>query len=133
MVHQEACSHFIDTVKLIKVLEMDAGLALNPETPVESIKHVIQELDFVLIMTVEAGFGGQSYIPGMENKVREVLTLLEEGGRRIPVEVDGGIDVETAPLVVKAGATRLVAGHAIFRDNIIRNVEKLRAAANAAL
>jgi ribulose-phosphate 3-epimerase len=133
VLHQEACCHFIDTIKLIKVLEMDAGVALNPEAPVESIKHVIQEIDFVLIMTVEAGFGGQSYIPGMENKIREVMALLEEGGRRIPVEVDGGIDEETAPLVVKAGATRLVAGHAIFSDDVIRNVERLRAAANAGL
>jgi ribulose-phosphate 3-epimerase len=131
--HQDACSHFIDTVKLIKVLKMDAGVALNPECPVESIEHAIHELDFILIMTVEAGFGGQSYIPGTENKIREVLALLKQEGRHIPVEVDGGIDVETAPLVVKAGATRLVAGHAIFSGDVIRNVEKLRAAANAAL
>jgi ribulose-phosphate 3-epimerase len=131
--HQEACSHFIDTIKLIKGLKMDVGVALNPESPVETIKHAIHELDFVLIMTVEAGFGGQSYIPGMENKIREVRTLLEAEGRHIPVEVDGGIDTETAPLVVKAGATRLVAGHAIFGGEVVYNVEKLRAAANAAL
>jgi ribulose-phosphate 3-epimerase len=129
--HQEACSHFIETIKLIKVLKMAAGVALNPETPVESIEHVIRELDFILIMTVEAGFGGQSYIPGTENKIREVLSLLNQEGRHIPVEVDGGIDMKTAPLVVQAGATRLVAGHAIFSGDVIRNVERLRAAANA--
>lgn len=80
-----------------------------------------------------AGFGGQSYIPGMKNKIREVRTFLEEDGRHIPVEVERGIDVETAPLVVKSGATRLVAGHAVFSNDVIRNVEKLRTATNAAL
>ena len=69
----------------------------------------------------------------MKNKIREVRTLLEEDGRHIPVKVDRGIDVETAPLVVKSGATRLVAGHAVFSNDVIRNVEKLRTAANAAL
>jgi ribulose-phosphate 3-epimerase len=82
---------------------------------------------------LEPGFGGQPYIPGMKNKIREVRTLLEGEGRHIPVEVDRGIDVETAPLVVKAGVTRLVVGHAVFSNDVIRNVERLRTATNAAL
>lgn len=127
-IHQEACSDFIGTLKEIKRLGMDAGVALTPETPVESIRNALHELDYVLIMTVEAGFGGQSFIPGTENKILEVRDLLTEKGIAIPIEVDGGINVETVPLVVRMGATRLVAGHAIFEGDVIGNIQKLRKA-----
>ena len=127
-IHREACGDFISTLKEIKRLRMDAGVALNPETPVESIRDVLNELDYVLIMTVEAGFGGQSFIPGTENKVLEVRDLLTEKGIPIPIEVDGGINTETAPLVVRMGATRLVAGHAIFGGDVIGNIQELRKA-----
>jgi ribulose-phosphate 3-epimerase len=127
-IHQEACSDFIGTLKEIKRLGMDAGVALNPETPVENMKYALHELDYVLIMTVEAGFGGQSFIPGTENKILEVRDLLTEKGIAIPIEVDGGINVETVPLVVGMGATRLVAGHAIFEGDVIGNIQKLRKA-----
>jgi len=127
-IHREACGDFIGTLKEIKRLRLDAGVALNPETPVESIRDVLNELDYVLIMTVEAGFGGQSFIPGTENKVLEVRDLLTEKGIAIPIEVDGGINIETAPLVVEMGATRLVAGHAIFEGDVESNIRKLRKA-----
>ena len=126
IIHQEACCDFLKTVQEIKKLGLVAGIALRPGTPAKSIKDVIQEMDLVLIMTVEPGFGGQSYMAGIEKKIIEVRNLIKEKGLEIPIEVDGGINTETAPVVVKAGATRLVAGYAIFRGNVVENVEKLR-------
>jgi ribulose-phosphate 3-epimerase len=126
IIHQEACCNFLKTVQQIKKLDMVAGIALRPGTPVKSIKDVIQEMELILIMTVEPGFGGQPYMAGIEKKIIEVRNLMKEKGLQIPIEVDGGINTETAPLVIKAGATRLVAGYAIFSGNVVENVEKLR-------
>ncbi|NIM02807.1 ribulose-phosphate 3-epimerase [bacterium] len=126
IIHQEACCNFLKTVQQIKKLDTVAGIALRPGTPVKSIKDVIQEMELILIMTVEPGFGGQPYMAGIEKKIIEVRNLMKEKGLEIPIEVDGGINTETAPLVVKAGATRLVAGHAIFTGDVVENVEKLR-------
>ena len=126
IIHREACCNFLKTVQQIKKLDMIAGIALRPVTPVKSIKDVIQEMDLVLIMTVEPGFGGQPYMAGIEKKIIQVRNLMKEKGLEIPIEVDGGINTETAPVVVKAGATRLVAGYAIFSGNVVENVEKLR-------
>lgn len=83
-------------------------------------------------MTVEPGFGGQSFIPGSEEKIREVRELLREKKYEIPIEVDGGINAQTAPLVVKAGGTRLVAGHAVFNGNLIENIEELQKSVRSA-
>jgi ribulose-phosphate 3-epimerase len=131
-VHQEACGDFSDALREIKRLGMDAGVALKPETPLENIKEVLSDLDYILIMTVEPGFGGQSVIPGSEEKIREVRELLREKKHEIPIEVDGGINAQTAPLVVKAGGTRLVAGHAVFNGNLIENIEELQKSVRSA-
>jgi ribulose-phosphate 3-epimerase len=125
-VHREACSDFFETLREIKRLRMDAGVALKPETRVESIRDALPDLDYILILSVEPGFGGQSFIRGSEEKIMEARDLLKEKGYEIPIEVDGGINPETAPLVVKAGATRLVAGHALFSGNLMKNIEDLR-------
>ncbi len=132
-IHQEACHDFFQTIEEIRRLDMGVGLALKPETPVESIKYSLRDLDYVLLLTVEPGFGGQSFIPGSEEKIMEVQHLLMEEGLDIPIEVDGGINLETAPLVVKAGGTRLVAGHAVFSGDTIKNIEELRKSAGSAL
>jgi len=132
-VHQEACGDFFETLKGVKRLGMDVGVALKPETPVENIKDVLLDLDYILIMTVEPGFGGQSFILGSEEKISEVRDLLREKGYEIPIEVDGGINPETASFAVKAGGTRLVAGHAVFSGDLTRNIEELRESVKSAL
>ena len=114
-VHQESCPHLHRTLQEIRQLGALPGVALNPSTPVESIRDVASELEMVLIMTVNPGFGGQKYIPASRGKLKRVIRLLEEEGRGgIPVQVDGGVDVHTAPIVAEAGATVLVAGSAVF-------------------
>ena len=114
-VHQESCPHLHRTLQEIRQLGALPAVALNPSTPVESIRDVASELEMVLIMTVNPGFGGQKYIPASTGKLRRVTRLLEEEGRGgIPVQVDGGVDVHTAPIVAEAGATVLVAGSAVF-------------------
>ncbi len=114
-VHQETCPHLHRTLQQIRDLGVRPGVALNPSTPVESIFDVIPDLELVLIMTVNPGFGGQSYIPNSTSKVSRMKALLESRGRgEVPLQVDGGIDSTTAPEVVEAGATVLVAGSAVF-------------------
>lgn len=114
-VHQESCPHLHRTLQEIRRLGALPAVALNPSTPVESIRDVVSELEMVVIMTVNPGFGGQKYIPASTGKLRRVNRLLEEEGRGgIPVQVDGGVDVHTAPIVVEAGATVVVAGSAVF-------------------
>jgi ribulose-phosphate 3-epimerase len=114
-VHQEACPHLHRTVGRIKELGALAGVALNPATPVKHLRDIIELLDLVLIMSVNPGFGGQRFIPDCTRRIREVKMIAEKAGKEIYIEVDGGIDSETAPLVVRAGANVLVAGTSIFR------------------
>jgi ribulose-phosphate 3-epimerase len=114
-VHQETCPHLHRTLQEIRELGAAPGVALNPSTPVETIKDVIPELDMVLIMTVNPGFGGQRYIPNSTRKVEQVADLLRREGRgEVRIQVDGGVDATTAPTVAGAGATVLVAGSAVF-------------------
>ena len=114
-VHQETCPHLHRTLQEIRELGAAPGVALNPSTPVETIKDVIPELDMVLVMTVNPGFGGQSYIPNSTRKVERVAELLRREGRgEVQIQVDGGVDATTAPTVAGAGATVLVAGSAVF-------------------
>ena len=114
-VHQESCTHLHRTLQEIRQLGALPAVALNPSTPVESIRDVASEVEMVLIMTVNPGFGGQKFIPASTGKLRRVIRLLEEEGRGgIPIQVDGGVDVHTAPIVAEAGATVLVAGSAVF-------------------
>ncbi|HTI36939.1 MAG TPA: ribulose-phosphate 3-epimerase [Vicinamibacterales bacterium] len=113
-VHAEAVVHLNRTIHFIKSLGVKAGVALNPSTPVGALEEVAGDVDYVLVMTVNPGFGGQTFIPRSESKVRRVRELLQREGNTAPIEVDGGIDVHTAPRIVAAGADILVAGNSIF-------------------
>ena len=110
IVQVEATSSLYRTVQRIKDLNVKAAVAINPATPVESLREIARYIDMVNVMTVEPGFGGQAFIPHSPDKVRRVRELAPD----VEIEVDGGIDAETAPLVVPAGATVLVAGNAVF-------------------
>lgn len=113
-VHVEACPHLQRTLQHIRDLGCRAGVALNPHTPLENIRYVLEDVDLVLLMTVNPGFGGQKFLPAVLPKVKRLAAWLRLGGRQIHIEVDGGINTETAPLVVAAGANVLVAGSAVF-------------------
>ncbi|HEY7193461.1 MAG TPA: ribulose-phosphate 3-epimerase [Gemmatimonadales bacterium] len=133
-VHAEAAVHLHRTIQLIKSLGAKAGVALNPATPVVALEEIAGDLDYVLVMTVNPGFGGQTFIPRSESKVRLVRDLLRLNGSTAPIEVDGGIDTTTAPRIVAAGADILVAGQAIFGSpDAERATRELRAAAMAAV
>jgi ribulose-phosphate 3-epimerase len=123
-VHAEAGPHLHRSVQAIKALGKKAGVSLNPATPVSVLEHVIEQLDLVLIMTVNPGFGGQRFIPGSLDKIRQARALI--GGRNIDLEVDGGITVETAGAAVAAGANVLVAGSAIFKGEHGQHIKALR-------
>ena len=113
-VHVEVSPHLHRTITQIKKLGAKAGVVLNPSTPVSSIEEVAADVDFVLVMSVNPGFGGQVFIPGSLKKIRGVRALLDRAGSHAPIEVDGGVDLTTVASVVEAGAEWLVAGHAIF-------------------
>jgi ribulose-phosphate 3-epimerase len=131
-VHAEAVVHLHRTVHFIKSLGARAGVALNPATPVSALEQIAGDVDYVLVMTVNPGFGGQTFIPRSESKVRAVRELLRREGSTAPIEVDGGIDVRTAPGIVAAGADILVAGNAIFGSpDPEQAIRDLRAAAAA--
>ena len=127
-VHVEATVHLDRTLQAIGALGKKAGVALNPGTPEHAVEYVLDRIDLVLVMTVNPGFGGQSFLSAMVEKVRRVRAMV--GNRPIAIQVDGGITAETAPAVVKAGATSLVAGSAVFgRGNYQAAIAAIRAAA----
>jgi len=129
-IHAEAGPHLDRSLQAIKALGKKAGVALNPATPVSVLEHVIDRLDLMLVMTVNPGFGGQSFIKAMLPKITQAKALA--GGRDIDIEVDGGIDVSTAGAAVKAGANVLVAGSALFKGNDhAANLKALRLAATS--
>jgi ribulose-phosphate 3-epimerase len=133
-VHAEAAVHLHRTIHFIKSLGAKAGVALNPATPVTALDEIAGDVDYVLVMTVNPGFGGQTFIPRSESKVRRVRELLRREGSTAPIEVDGGIDVRTAPRIVAAGADILVAGNAVFgAPDPERAIRELRAAAMSAV
>ncbi len=132
-IHPEAGPHLHRTVQLIKSLGKRAGVSLNPGTPVEAVEHVLADLDLVLVMTVNPGFGGQAFIESQLPKIaalREKIDRITAGTeRRIDLEVDGGVDPVTAPRVIAAGADALVAGTAVFKggpDAYAANIAALR-------
>jgi ribulose-phosphate 3-epimerase len=132
-VHLEVLPHLHRTVHLIKRLGVKAGVAINPATPVDSLDEIALDLDHVLLMSVNPGFGGQTFIPRSESKLRALRQLLARTGSAAIVEIDGGIDLSNAARVVSAGADVLVAGQAIFAaDNVEQAVRDLRAAAAGA-
>ena len=113
-VHVEAVPHLHRTLTLIRSLGAKAGAVLNPSTPASSLEDVVAQLDFVLVMSVNPGFGGQAFIPHSVEKVRRVREVLQRNGSSAPIEIDGGIDASNIAQVVAAGATIIVAGNAIF-------------------
>ncbi|MGE5243119.1 MAG: ribulose-phosphate 3-epimerase [Betaproteobacteria bacterium] len=133
-VHVEVLPHLHRTVHAIKALGAKAGVVLNPSTPVVMIQEIAGDVDYVLVMSVNPGFGGQTFIPRSESKVREVRALLDAAGSQAAIEIDGGIDARTVRRVVAAGARILVAGSAVFHTpDPERAVRDLKAAAEAAL
>ena len=113
-VHVEAVRHLHRTLTLIRGLGAKAGAVINPATPVSVLEEVVHDLDFVVVMTVNPGFGGQSFIPNSLEKIRRVRAFLDRATATIPIEVDGGVDLTNAAAVVEAGGSILVAGNAIF-------------------
>ncbi|PIP03090.1 MAG: ribulose-phosphate 3-epimerase [Zetaproteobacteria bacterium CG12_big_fil_rev_8_21_14_0_65_54_13] len=113
-VHQEACTHLERTLQLIRSLGKKAGVSLNPATPVYTIKHVLHCVDLVLLMSVNPGYGGQSYIHAVTPKIREARKMLDDAGCDAWLEVDGGVNVKTVAEVVGAGADAIVAGSAVY-------------------
>ena len=113
-VHQEACLHLHRTVQQIKEAGMKAGVTLNPATPVSVLEDIIGEVDMVLLMSVNPGFGGQKFIENTLKKVRDLRALMERSGAHPLIEVDGGVNPDTAKRLVEAGADLLVAGNAVF-------------------
>jgi ribulose-phosphate 3-epimerase len=127
-VHAEAGPHLDRSLQLIKSLKKKAGVSITPSTPESVIEYVLDKIDLVLVMTVNPGFGGQSFIPSQLDKIRAIRKMI--GARPINLEVDGGINVKTAPLVVEAGANVLVAGSAVFKGGAYGdNIDAIRAAA----
>jgi ribulose-phosphate 3-epimerase len=113
-VHVEVLPHLHRTVHAIQALGVKAGVVLNPSTPIVALEEIAPDVDYVLVMSVNPGFGGQTFIPRSESKVREVRALLDRCGNPAPVEIDGGIDVHNVGRVVAAGARMIVAGSSIF-------------------
>jgi len=129
IVHQEACLHLQHVLHSIRELGVEEGVAINPETPIGVLEEVLDLTDLIQVMTVNPGFGGQPFIHSQLDKIRRLRQMLDERGLEIPIAVDGGIDTSTAPLVVKAGATVLIAGSSIYNRtaSVAENVVALRA------
>jgi ribulose-phosphate 3-epimerase len=126
-VHVEACPHLHRTIHLIKECGVKAGVVLNPATPVSTIQHIINDVDLVLLMTVNPGFGGQSFIEEVVPKIKEVADIAEQRGLDIDIEVDGGVNPETAKKCMEAGANVLVAGSAVFnKENRAEAIAAIR-------
>lgn len=126
-VHQESTIHLHRTIQLIKSFGIKAAVALNPATPLNDIKYILDQLDMVLIMTVNPGFGGQSLIQEMEDKVRDLKKMIDEKGLSIDIQVDGGVKLDNLNEVVDWGANVIVAGSAIFgSDDVIETTKKFK-------
>lgn len=127
-VHYEACNHLHRTIQAIKAAGMKAGVALNPHTPISVLSEIITELDLVLIMSVNPGFGGQTFIKAAIEKVKKLKTLITEKGAPTLIEVDGGVNTQTGAELVAAGADALVAGSFVFKsDSPIGTIDDLKA------
>ncbi|MDQ0222088.1 ribulose-phosphate 3-epimerase [Streptococcus moroccensis] len=129
-IHVEATPHIHGALQKIKAAGMKAGVVLNPGTPVASIAHVLNLVDQVLVMTVNPGFGGQAFIPEMQDKIAEIVRLREEKGLTFDIEVDGGIDDKTIALTRDAGANVFVAGSYVFKGDVTERVTTLKEALN---
>ena len=134
IVHQEVSPHLHRIVEQIKRMGKRAGVAINPATPLADLQEILYDIDLVLCMTVDPGFGGQQFISGVLSKITRLRAMIEQHGAHCDLEVDGGIHAETAPLAVKAGANVLVAGSAVYsdRDGVAAGIRRLRQAVEAA-
>ena len=122
-VHVEACTHLHRTLQHIKSLGVKAGVVLNPATPLSSIEYVLQDVDMILLMSVNPGFGGQKYIPVTTKKIRALRDMLDSMGLHTDIEVDGGVTLENADEVISAGASVIVAGSAVFKGDAAANTK----------
>lgn len=126
-VHYEACTHLHRVVQQIKESGMKAGVTLNPSTPVAMLEDIITEVDMVLLMSVNPGFGGQRFIPNTLKKVRQLRELIARTGSSACIEVDGGVNMQTAPLLAEAGVDVLVAGNAVFKaSDMLQMIHQLK-------
>ena len=125
-VHQEACRHINRTVQHIRSMDVKPGVAINPGTPVSALEYVLEDADLILIMSVNPGFGGQSYIESCTGKVQKLRKMITDAGLDVDIQVDGGINEKTIDKVLDAGANILVAGSAVFGGNIGENVRCLK-------
>lgn len=126
-VHYEACTHLNRTINEIKRLGMKAAVTLNPSTPVSMLEEIINDVDMVLLMTVNPGFGGQKFIESSLDKVRRLRKMITEHNSQALIQVDGGVNLETAPLLIEAGVDVLVSGNTVFKaDNPIETISKLK-------
>jgi ribulose-phosphate 3-epimerase len=127
-VHIEACTHLHRNIQQIKSLGMKAGVALNPHTPVNTLSDILHDVDMVCLMSVNPGFGGQSFIPYTYEKIRALRKMIDEQGLQVEIEIDGGVTLENAKMLIEAGATVLVAGNTVFRSaNPAETISKLKA------
>ena len=126
-VHAEACEDLDRTLQMIRDSGVRVGVSIKPATPVHDISHVLEDVDMVLIMTVNPGFGGQKYIGEMTEKISELREIIEEEDLSVDIQVDGGINRETLPIVLKAGANLIVAGSYVFNGDIRSNVREATA------
>lgn len=127
-VHAEACTHLHRTIHHIKELGLKCSVALNPSTPLSVLDYVLQDLDMVLIMTVNPGFGGQAFIPEMYDKIRQLKNRITEKELKTDIQVDGGVCFENVQDILDAGANVLVAGSCVFKGNIEENIATLQKA-----
>jgi len=134
IVHVEACTHLQKILSMIRDLGARSGVALNPATPLTTIEYVLDDLDLILIMSVNPGFGGQEFIPSVLPKIRRARRRVVKRGLEMEIAVDGGVNVETAPKIVEAGADVLVAGTAVFgKPDLKKAIQELREAASKPL
>jgi ribulose-phosphate 3-epimerase len=116
-IHIEACHHLHRNIQQIKGLGMKAGVALNPHTPVSSLKDILADIDLVCLMSVNPGFGGQSFIPHTIQKIKKLKEMIHQSGANVLIEIDGGVTLENAPDIIAAGADVLVAGNTVFKSS----------------
>lgn len=133
-VHVEACRHLHRTIQLIRSFGVKPGVVLNPHTPIETIQHILEDVDMVLFMTVNPGFGGQKFIESVVPKVETLSKIIKERGLNIEIEIDGGINAETIIPCAKAGATVFVAGSAIYsKEDRAQALQEIKQAGLAAI
>lgn len=127
-VHVEACKHLHRTIQAIKAKGIKAGVVLNPGTPLNALDCILEDVDMVLLMTVNPGFGGQKYIPTMTAKIKALKEMIDARGLNIDIEVDGGATPDNVKMLLEAGANVIVAGSSVFGDHITEQVEKFHKA-----